>query len=174
MQLGATTHYSPSSSLTHPIPPPTTPSPQVRTALERTAVLLGELTEDGQTLLVATGGRGGRGNSSMPSKPYGPASKARQDGGPGQRRVLLLETRLLADVVMVGLPNVGKSSLVAALTGARAQVGAYAFTTLRPQLGVLRFPDGAALTMADVPGERLAGAAVAFCLGPRDSGIASV
>lgn len=59
----------------------------------------------------------------MPSKPYGPASKQRQDGGPGQRRVLLLETRLLADVVLVGLPNVGKSSLIAALTGARAQVG---------------------------------------------------
>jgi hypothetical protein len=85
-------------------------------------MLLGELSEDGQELVVARGGRGGRGNSAMPSKPHGPASKHRQDGGPGQRRVLLLETRLLADVVLVGLPNVGKSSLVAALTGARAQV----------------------------------------------------
>lgn len=140
----------------------------------------------------------------MPSKPYGPASKTRQDGAPGERRVLLLETRVLADVVLVGLPNVGKSSLVAALTGARAQVrgccenargrvrarhcccrvlvvaltpcgscrapaqvGSYAFTTLRPQLGVLRYPDGASLTMADAPGDaarRLAASALARLL----------
>ncbi|KAI8469836.1 MAG: P-loop containing nucleoside triphosphate hydrolase protein [Monoraphidium minutum] len=126
--------------------------PQVRAALEASAALLGEISEDGQLLAVASGGRGGRGNSTAPSKPYGPASRTRQDGGPGQRRVLLLETRVLADAVLVGLPNVGKSSLVAALTGARAQVGSYAFTTLRPQLGVLRFPDGGALTLADAPG----------------------
>jgi GTP-binding protein len=95
----------------------------VRDALQAGARLLGEITEDGQQLLVACGGAGGRGNSTAPSLPYGPASRSRSDGRPGQRRVVLLETRLLADVVMVGLPNVGKSSLVAALTGARAQVG---------------------------------------------------
>lgn len=95
----------------------------MRDALQAGARLLGEITEDGQQLLVACGGAGGRGNSTAPSLPYGPASRSRSDGRPGQRRVVLLETRLLADVVMVGLPNVGKSSLVAALTGARAQVG---------------------------------------------------
>ncbi|KIY99850.1 hypothetical protein MNEG_8113 [Monoraphidium neglectum] len=96
---------------------------QVRAILEKHATLLGEISEDGQLLPVAAGGAGGRGSSTSPSKPYGPASREREDGRPGERRVLLLETRLLADVVLVGLPNVGKSSLVAALTGARAQVG---------------------------------------------------
>jgi hypothetical protein len=90
--------------------------------LQAQAQLLGEITQPGQQLLVAEGGAGGRGNSGATSKPHGPASRSREAGRPGQRVLLALELVLLADAVLVGLPNVGKSSLLAALTGARAQV----------------------------------------------------
>lgn len=91
--------------------------------LQAQAALLGDITQPGQQLQVAEGGAGGRGNSGASSKPHGPASRSREAGRPGQRVLLALELVLLADAVLVGLPNVGKSSLLAALTGARAQVG---------------------------------------------------
>jgi GTPase involved in cell partitioning and DNA repair len=129
--------------------------PQVLAALEAQAPLLAELGPPPTTaaaasatsavprlpsIVIARGGRGGRGNAGSPSKPHGPASRRRESGKPGQRAVLLLRARLLADVALVGAPNAGKSSLLRALCGARAEVGAHPFTTLRPQLGALPPP----------------------------------
>jgi GTP-binding protein len=110
---------------------------QALEALEAQAPLMAELQRPGEELVVSRGGRGGRGSAGRPSKPHGPASRQRDAGKPGQRALLLLRTRLLADVALVGAPNAGKSSLLRALCGARAEVGAHAVTTLRPQLGAL-------------------------------------
>ncbi len=95
---------------------------QVWSVLTAQATLLGELDADGQELLVAKGGCGGRGNAAARSTQHQPASRSSSIGSPGQEVLLLLQQRLLADVALVGLPNVGKSSLIASLTHARAQV----------------------------------------------------
>ncbi|KAG2425604.1 hypothetical protein HYH02_014978 [Chlamydomonas schloesseri] len=111
-----------------------------------------ELTTHGQEVLVARGGAGGRGNKSFPALPGRPAPDTAEPGQPGEQRWVVLEARLLADVGFVGLPNAGKSTLLGAITAARAKVGAYAFTTVRPQLGTITFEDGSRLVTADIPG----------------------
>jgi GTP-binding protein len=111
---------------------------------------LGEVLLDGQELLAARGGRGGRGNTRFASAVN--QAPRRADGGePGRERKLRLVLRLLADVGIVGLPNAGKSTLLAALTRARPRVADYPFTTLTPNLGVLQTRD-CRFTVADMPG----------------------
>ncbi|GIL57794.1 hypothetical protein Vafri_12936 [Volvox africanus] len=111
-----------------------------------------ELTQAGQVLVVARGGSGGRGNQAFPSLAGRPAPSECERGTPGQEFWVRLETRLLADVGFVGLPNAGKSTLLSAITAARAKVGSYAFTTIRPQLGTILYGDGSRLITADIPG----------------------
>ncbi len=112
--------------------------------------VLKELLESGQSLVVARGGKGGRGNARMATSVRRKPGFAEQGlAGEGQR--LRLEVRLLADVGFVGLPNAGKSSLLRAMTAAKPKVGAYAFTTLAPHLGVAEV-DYERLVLADVPG----------------------
>ncbi|EIR3894558.1 GTPase ObgE [Enterococcus faecium] len=116
-----------------------------------TGALLGDLIENGQTLVVAKGGRGGRGNIRFAS-PRNPAPEIAENGEPGQERKIELELKVLADVGLVGFPSVGKSTLLSVISSARPKIGAYHFTTLVPNLGMVTTSDGRSFAAADLPG----------------------
>lgn len=116
-----------------------------------TAEPLGEVTRDGQSFVVAGGGRGGRGNTHF-TTPSRRAPRRWEPGEEGVRRRLRIELQLMADVGLVGAPNAGKSTLLAAVSEARPKVAAYPFTTLEPYLGVATLPGFRSLVIADVPG----------------------
>jgi GTP-binding protein len=113
--------------------------------------LLGDLTQPDQTLCVAKGGKGGLGNQHFLSNNNRAPEKA-LPGLPGEVRLLRLELKLLAEVGIIGLPNAGKSTLIAALSAARPKIADYPFTTLVPNLGVVRKPSGDGTVFADIPG----------------------
>jgi GTP-binding protein len=113
--------------------------------------LVCDLDDDGARVLVARGGRGGRGNVHFRSSTNRAPDRA-EPGTPGEGMWLRLELKLLADVGIVGYPNVGKSTLISAISRARPEIGAYPFTTLVPQLGVVSLPGDRTMVVADVPG----------------------
>ena len=113
--------------------------------------LLGDLVESGQRLVVCKGGRGGRGNQHF-ATPSNQAPRMGERGEPGQQKFLHLELKLIADVGIVGVPNAGKSSLLAAVTNARPKIADYPFTTLEPNLGVAELDEETTLVLADIPG----------------------
>jgi GTPase len=113
--------------------------------------LLGDLSSDGQTLVVARGGRGGRGNIHFRSSTRRSPDIA-ESGAPGDGLWARLELKLLADVGIVGFPNVGKSTFIRRVSRARAKVADYPFTTLVPQLGVVKLDEDRSMVVADVPG----------------------
>ena len=113
--------------------------------------LMGDLNEDGQELVVAQGGHGGRGNVHFKSSTKRTPDRA-EDGTKGEARWIRLELKLLADVGIVGFPNVGKSTLIRKISRAKAEVGAYPFTTLVPQLGVVSLGPLRQIVVADIPG----------------------
>jgi GTPase len=113
--------------------------------------LLGELLAPGERLVVARGGRGGRGNVHFVSSTH-QAPKHAQKGEPGESRWIELELKVIADIGLVGAPNAGKSTLLAALTAATPEVGNYPFTTTQPNLGVIELDDERRAVIADLPG----------------------
>lgn len=116
-----------------------------------TGRVLGDLTKPGQTLVIARGGNGGRGNSHFSSSVQ-QAPKFAENGEPGEAKTLKLELKLLADVGLIGYPNVGKSTLIAAISAAKPKIADYPFTTLVPNLGVVRVSDEKNFVVADIPG----------------------
>jgi GTP-binding protein len=139
--------------------------PGTRVSDADTGELLGELLRHGQTLLVARGGRRGIGNLHFKSS-TNRAPRQFTHGTPGEHRTLALELLLLADVGLLGMPNAGKSSLIARISSARPKIADYPFTTLYPNLGVVRVDHERSFVIADVPG-LIEGAAEGAGLGVR-------
>jgi GTP-binding protein len=113
--------------------------------------IIGDLTEPGQKLLVCKGGRGGRGNQHFATS-RNQAPRTAERGEPGEVKKLKLELKLIADVGIIGVPNAGKSSLLAAVSNAKPKIGDYPFTTLEPNLGVVELDTNTSLVLADIPG----------------------
>lgn len=115
-----------------------------------TGVIIADLTKNGEEVIVAYGGRGGRGNVTLATK-SNPCPSYCERGEPGEERKLKVELRMLADVGLVGLPSVGKSTILSKITNANPKIASYHFTTLSPNLGVVSI-DNYSYTVADLPG----------------------
>ena len=118
---------------------------------EETGLVICDLINDGDSFVVCHGGRGGRGNKAFATQ-EDPAPNMSEFGEPGEERIVKCELKVLADVGLVGMPSVGKSTILSLISGASPKIAAYHFTTLNPNLGVVRLKDDRAFVMADLPG----------------------
>ncbi len=118
---------------------------------EETGEVLFEITEHGQTEVLLKGGRGGQGNHHYKS-PTNQTPRYAQPGEPGDEKWRILELKVLADVGLVGFPNAGKSTLLSVVTAAKPEIADYPFTTLVPNLGIVKYRDYKSFVMADIPG----------------------
>lgn len=116
-----------------------------------TNAIIADITKDKEEVIIAKGGNGGRGNASFANSRV-TAPKVCEKGLPGEEKELKLELKMLADVGLVGFPSVGKSTLLSVVSAAKPKIAAYHFTTLAPNLGVVRVKDGRSFVMADLPG----------------------
>lgn len=116
-----------------------------------TGEILADLTEPDSEIVLLKGGRGGQGNARFKTATH-KAPKFAQPGEPGEERWLRLELKLMADVGLLGMPSVGKSSLITKISAARPKIAEYHFTTLKPNLGVVKYKNYRTFVMADIPG----------------------
>lgn len=117
----------------------------------QTNTVLADLTKSNEEYVVCKGGRGGRGNKAFATH-ENPAPRLSELGEPGEEKVIKCELKVLADVGLVGMPSVGKSTIISMISNCNAKIGAYHFTTLSPNLGVVKLSDGSSFVMADLPG----------------------
>ena len=113
--------------------------------------VIADLINDDEECIVAKGGRGGKGNKSFATHDL-PAPKFSENGEPGEEKLVRLELKVLADVGLIGMPSVGKSTLLSIISSAQPKIAAYHFTTLSPNLGVVKLKNGTSFVMADLPG----------------------
>ena len=116
-----------------------------------TGLIIADLTKKGDSVIVAKGGRGGRGNTAFATA-TNPAPNFSEHGEPGEEKTLKVELRLLADVGFIGMPSVGKSTILSKISASKPKIAAYHFTTLNPNLGVVKTIDGRTFVAADLPG----------------------
>ena len=116
-----------------------------------TGKIIADLSNPDQVECVLKGGRGGRGNQHF-ATPTRQVPRFAEDGEPGKEKEVILELKLLADVGLLGFPNVGKSTFLSTVTDARPKIANYQFTTLEPNLGVVKAKDGSSFVIADIPG----------------------
>lgn len=116
-----------------------------------TGEMLGEVTEDGQEVIIAKGGRGGLGNDHFKS-PTNQTPRYAQPGEPAVERWIIIELKVLADVGLVGFPNAGKSTFLSVVSAAKPEIADYPFTTLVPNLGMVKYRDDKSYCIADIPG----------------------
>ena len=126
--------------------------PQGTTVIDTdTNLVIADLVNPTDTVIVAHGGRGGRGNKAFATL-SDPAPKLSEYGEPGEERIIKCELKVLADVGLIGMPSVGKSTLLSVVSSSKPKIGAYHFTTLSPNLGVVKLQNGDNYTIADLPG----------------------
>lgn len=116
-----------------------------------TGEILGEVTEDGQTVIIAKGGRGGLGNDHFKSA-TNQTPRYAQPGEPGLELWIIIELKMLADVGLVGFPNAGKSTFLSVVSAAKPEIADYPFTTIVPNLGMVKYRDDKSFCIADIPG----------------------
>lgn len=130
-----------------------------------TGLVIADLTKDGDTHVIAKGGRGGRGNMAFATQ-SNPAPRYAENGEPGERVKVKIELKLMADVGLVGMPSVGKSTFISKISASKPKIADYPFTTLKPNLGVVKTPDNRSFVVADLPG-LIEGASLGHGLGDR-------